>query len=119
MMRAAGAEHRDTAGTLLPVAFNLGIALGAAAGSAVVDRFSLGPLPVLATALAVLATAGLAATARAAAPARRAGRTRQVPGRRAARASRAPATGRGDRRGRIMGPGRVTDAPRSEEPCPA
>jgi predicted MFS family arabinose efflux permease len=108
MMRAAGAEHRDTAGTLLPVAFNLGIALGAAAGSAAVDSFSLGALPALATALAVLATTGLVMTARAAAPGRWAGR---IP--------RAPAAGRGDRRSRIMGPARATDAPRSEEPCPA
>lgn len=136
MMRAAGAEHRDTAGTLLPVAFNLGIALGAAAGSAVVDRFSLGLLPALATGLAVLATAGLAISARAAAPARRARR-------RAGPALRGAATGRGDRRGRragssritvparimsaaratgpapIMGHARAPDAPRSEEPCPA
>lgn len=98
MMRAAGAEHRATAGTLLPVAFNLGIALGAAAGSAVVDRLSLALLPALATALALLATAGLAATARAP-------RT----GRRAAR----------DDRDRIMGGSGATLAPRSEEPCPA
>ncbi|GAA4287514.1 MFS transporter [Georgenia daeguensis] len=89
MMRTAGAEHRDTAGTLLPVAFNLGIALGAAVGSAVVEGLSLGQLPPLATALAVLATVGLAAA------------------------------GRRDRRGRIMGPARVRPAPRSEEPCPA
>jgi len=64
MMRAAGAEHRQTAGTLLPVAFNLGIAIGAAGGSVVVERLSLDVLPPLAAALAVLATATLWLTGR-------------------------------------------------------
>ena len=58
LMRRAGAAHRRTAGTLMPVAMNLGIAVGAAAGSGVVDRWSVGALPLLAVAPAVLAAAG-------------------------------------------------------------
>jgi len=60
LMRRAGAAHRRTAGTLMPVAMNLGIAVGAAAGSGVVDRWSVGALPLLAVAPAVLAAAGFA-----------------------------------------------------------
>ncbi|MGO1582996.1 MAG: MFS transporter [Actinomycetaceae bacterium] len=65
LMRLAGDAHRRTAGTIMPVAMNLGIAVGAAAGSASVDRWSVGALPVLAVVPAVLAAVGLAVLARA------------------------------------------------------
>lgn len=58
LMHAAGARHRRTAGTLMPVAMNVGIALGAAAGSSVVDRWSIAPLPTAALLPALLAGAG-------------------------------------------------------------
>ena len=43
---------------MMPVAMNLGIALGAAAGSAVVDRWDLGHVPVVAMVPAALAAMG-------------------------------------------------------------
>lgn len=58
LMRMAGVEHRRTAGTLMPVAMNLGIAVGAAAGSGAVERWSLATLPPLAVIPALLAVAG-------------------------------------------------------------
>ena len=58
LMRTAGPQHRRIAGTMMPVAMNLGIALGAAAGSGVVDRWGLGTVPVLAVVPAALAAAG-------------------------------------------------------------
>ena len=64
LMRRAGTVHRSTAGTLMPVAMNLGIAVGAAAGSAGVDRWSAAELPLLALLPAVLAVAGFVAVAR-------------------------------------------------------
>lgn len=48
----------------MPVAMNLGIAVGAAAGSAGVDRWSAAELPLLALLPAVLAVAGFVAVAR-------------------------------------------------------
>jgi DHA1 family inner membrane transport protein len=70
LMRAAGVQHRTTAGTLMPVAMNLGIALGAAAGSGVTDRWSPGSLPLLALVPALIALAGFVVLAwRANAPA--------------------------------------------------
>lgn len=63
LMRMAGATHRRTAGTLMPVAMNLGIALGAAAGSGVIDRWSLGLLPLLAALPALVAAGGLVGVA--------------------------------------------------------
>lgn len=63
LMRTAGTRHRRTAGTLMPVAMNLGIALGAAAGSGVVDRWSIAPLPTVALLPALLAGAGFLALA--------------------------------------------------------
>lgn len=63
LMRTAGTRHRRTAGTLMPVAMNLGIALGAAAGSGVVDRWSIAPLPMVALLPALLAGAGFLAIA--------------------------------------------------------
>lgn len=64
ILRAAGPRLRSTAGTLIPVTFNLGIAVGAAAGSAVVAARGLDALPLPAAAVAALATALLAARAR-------------------------------------------------------
>ena len=64
VMRRAGAAHRSTAGTLMPVAMNLGIAVGAAAGSAVVDLWSVQVLPLLAVAPAILAASGVRRVAR-------------------------------------------------------
>ena len=58
LMRTAGTEHRRIAGAMMPVAMNLGIALGAAAGSAVVDRWDLGHVPVVAMVPAALAAMG-------------------------------------------------------------
>jgi predicted MFS family arabinose efflux permease len=72
VLRAAGPRLRSTAGTLIPVTFNLGIAVGAAAGSAVVGAHGLDALPLPAAAVAALATVLLAAQAR--------GRTRRRPG---------------------------------------
>ncbi|QDB78048.1 MFS transporter [Georgenia wutianyii] len=60
LMRAAGVAHRTTAGTLMPVAMNLGIALGAAAGSGAVERWTVDALPLLALVPALLAVAGFA-----------------------------------------------------------
>ncbi len=64
LMRLASVAHRRTAGTLMPVAMNLGIALGAAFGSGVVDRWSPATLAPLAVLPAVLAAAGFLAVAR-------------------------------------------------------
>ncbi len=64
LMRMAGVAHRTTAGTLMPVAMNLGIAVGAAAGSGIVDRWAVGTLPLLAVVPALLAAVGLAVVAR-------------------------------------------------------
>ncbi len=58
LMRTAGAEHRRTAGAMMPVAMNLGIALGAAAGSLTVERWDLGRVPVMAVVPAALAAVG-------------------------------------------------------------
>jgi DHA1 family inner membrane transport protein len=59
MLRMAGARHRDTAATLVPIVFNLGIAVGAAFGSAAVDLTSVTALPGAATVVALVATVGL------------------------------------------------------------
>lgn len=65
VMRLAGTRHRATAGALMPVAMNLGIAVGAAAGSGAVDRWSTSVLPPLSLLPAVLAVAGFLVVARA------------------------------------------------------
>ena len=59
LMRMAGPGHLRIAGALMPVAMNLGIALGAAAGSGVIHRWSLGLLPPLAATPALIAAMGL------------------------------------------------------------
>jgi predicted MFS family arabinose efflux permease len=61
IMQAAGPRLRSLAGTLIPVTFNLGIAVGAGAGSAVVSAHGLTALPVPAAAVAAAATLALAA----------------------------------------------------------
>ncbi|MPV35698.1 MFS transporter [Georgenia subflava] len=71
IMRAAGPALRTVAGTTIPVVFNLGVALGAAAGSGAVDRLGVQSLPWLAGALALLATAVAAGTVRRRRPSRR------------------------------------------------
>src|SRR5699024_9050000 len=64
MMRQAGARHRATAGTLMPVAMNLGIAAGSALGSGVLDRASLEALAPVALVPTLLALVGFALRAR-------------------------------------------------------
>lgn len=64
IMRAAGTAHRLTAGALIPVAMNLGIAVGSAVGSGAVDRWSADVLPLLAPAPAVAAVLGFLLSAR-------------------------------------------------------
>lgn len=60
----AGPAHRTTAGTLIPVVFNLGIAAGAALGSGIVDRAGPSAVPLPAAAVVLVAAAGLAGVAR-------------------------------------------------------
>ncbi|MDC7122783.1 MFS transporter [Cellulomonas fimi] len=64
ILRAAGPEHRATAGTVIPVVFNLGIAVGAALGAAVVDRAGPAALPVPAAAVVLVAALALSAAGR-------------------------------------------------------
>jgi hypothetical protein len=61
-MRTAGKALRSAAGTAIPVAFNLGIAVGAAAGSEVLGRSGVDEVALLAGALAIAGTAGLTVT---------------------------------------------------------
>lgn len=70
ILRLAGPEHRTTAGTVLPVVLNLGIAVGAALGSAVVDRGGPGALPLPAALVVLVAAVALAARHRPRTPAR-------------------------------------------------
>lgn len=60
MLRRGGPEARDTTGMLLPVAFNLGIAVGAASGSLLVERAGVGAIPLPAAVVALAGAAGLA-----------------------------------------------------------
>ncbi|MDM7855078.1 MFS transporter [Cellulomonas alba] len=59
ILRVAGPAHRATAGTVIPVVFNLGIAVGAAAGSALVAGAGPDAVPVPAAAVAIVASLGL------------------------------------------------------------
>ncbi|MDQ0371763.1 MFS transporter [Cellulomonas humilata] len=69
IMRIAGPEHRGTAGGVIPVVFNLGIAVGAAVGSLVVERSAPAALPVPAALVVAVAAVGLVlATRSSAAP---------------------------------------------------
>jgi predicted MFS family arabinose efflux permease len=64
IMRLGGPRLRRTAGTVVPVTFNLGIAVGAGLGSAVVGEVGTGWLPGPAAAVVAVAAAGLAVSAR-------------------------------------------------------
>ena len=72
LFRIGGPSLRSTVGAIVPVTFNLGIAAGAALGSAVVDGVGLAWLPVPAAGTAALAAVALGAapgrSARAGAP---------------------------------------------------
>ncbi len=61
ILRLAGPARRGTAATLIPVTFNLGIAVGAALGSLAVDRLGVEALPVPAALVVGAAATGLAA----------------------------------------------------------
>lgn len=79
ILRLAGTRHRAFAGALIPVLFNLGIAVGAALASAAVGSAGLAALPPLSAGVVAAATVGLGAallaghrrTARRASPAAR------------------------------------------------
>lgn len=60
ILRLAGTEHRSFAGALIPVLFNLGIAVGAALASLVVGSLGIAALPALAAAVVAAAVVGLA-----------------------------------------------------------
>ncbi|NUU16537.1 MFS transporter [Cellulomonas humilata] len=64
IMRVAGPEHRGTAGGVIPVVFNLGIAVGAAVGSLVVERSTPAALPVPAALVVAVAAVGLVVSTR-------------------------------------------------------
>ncbi|WP_408895469.1 MFS transporter [Nocardioides sp. R1-1] len=61
ILRLAGPAHRSLAGALIPVLFNGGIAVGAAAASGIVAAYGVGGLGVPAAVLVLLAAAGLVA----------------------------------------------------------
>ena len=61
VLRLAGPERRATAGALIPVVFNAGIAVGAGLASAVVAQHGVRALPLVAAAIIAAATAALAA----------------------------------------------------------
>lgn len=64
ILRRAGTAHRDLASALIPVVFNGGIAVGAAAASLLVGQAGPSALPAPAAAAAVVAALGLAAATR-------------------------------------------------------
>ncbi|WP_456599467.1 MFS transporter [Blastococcus sp. SYSU DS0616] len=104
IMRAADVQHRDTAGAVLPITFNLGIAAGAALGSALVAASSVATLPLAATALAAMAAVGLLLAGRTG----RVDRRPVAPAPASARAGNLPPGGemlrvRGRRRGPVPG----------------
>lgn len=59
ILRLAGSERRSLAGALIPVVFNLGIAIGAALAALVVDASGVAALPPLGAAVVAVAAAGL------------------------------------------------------------
>ncbi len=59
ILRMAGPERRALAGALIPVVFNLGIAIGAALASVVVGGGALASLPALGAAVIAAAAVGL------------------------------------------------------------
>lgn len=64
ILRLAGPEHRSTAGALIPVLFNGGIAVGAGLAAVAVAHAGVGVLPGLAAAVVATAALGLAALSR-------------------------------------------------------
>ena len=64
ILRLAGRRRRALAGALIPVVFNLGIAIGAALASVVVGAGALASLPVLGAAVIAVAAVGLVVTVR-------------------------------------------------------
>jgi predicted MFS family arabinose efflux permease len=60
ILRRAGVEHRATAGALIPVLFNGGIAIGAGLASGLVASSGVGALPLPASGIILLAAIGLA-----------------------------------------------------------
>lgn len=64
ILRLAGPERRALAGALIPVVFNLGIAIGAALASVVVGGGALASLPALGAAVIVAAAVGLVVSVR-------------------------------------------------------
>ncbi|HEX6194443.1 MAG TPA: MFS transporter [Jiangellaceae bacterium] len=63
ILRLAGRGHRDLAAALIPVVFNGGIAVGAAAASLLVGRAGPTALPIPAAAVAAIAALGLGVAA--------------------------------------------------------
>ena len=59
ILRLAGTERRALAGALIPVVFNLGIAIGAALAALVVDASGVAALPPLGAAVVAVAAVGL------------------------------------------------------------
>jgi predicted MFS family arabinose efflux permease len=59
ILRLAGTDRRSLAGALIPVVFNLGIAIGAALAALVVDASGVAALPPLAAAVVAVAAVGL------------------------------------------------------------
>ncbi|MFC7493542.1 MFS transporter [Nocardioides sp. GCM10030259] len=64
LLALASPAFRPTAGAVLVVAFNLGVASGAALGGTVNERLGAGALPVVGAALALIAALGLARVGR-------------------------------------------------------
>ena len=64
ILRLAGQRRRALAGALIPVVFNLGIAIGAALASVVVGGGALAALPVLGAAVIAVAALGLVVVVR-------------------------------------------------------
>ena len=62
ILRQAGTEHRATAGALIPVLFNGGIAVGAALAAAVAASSGVGAVPLPAAAVVLAAAIGLVTT---------------------------------------------------------
>jgi len=64
ILRLAGPDHRSTAGALIPVLFNGGIAVGAGLAAVAVEHAGVGVLPGLAAAVVATAALGLAGLSR-------------------------------------------------------
>lgn len=65
LLGLASEAYRQTAGAVIVVAFNLGVAAGAAAGGQLHDHVGPGPLPAISVVVALAATLGLALVGRA------------------------------------------------------